>query len=418
MFTDDEKKSIVHTILQSRDFKESPVYRNLLLYLLESNLSNKIPKEITVAIDVFGKDSSFNSNKDSTVRYHIHMLRKKLSDYYKSEGRNDKTRLIIPKGHYEIKYTPGKIHAVPKSDIVVSSRRPWQVIVILILLALVFYFLYRQSSSGRFTPLSRTQNDVDAKDEVWGSFFGNGYPVIIILGDDFLLDEYNPELKRYRQIRDWKIDSENDLNNLLIQYPKTNLWKSEISGIPFGGTDNLMDILPIVYQFQSDISLKMSSTISLEEIRDHNIVYMGEFKNLRILNKIISKTPVRYQYHPDERVFILGEQGDTLNTFQRIEAPYEETNKYNIDYSLLIKIPGFSNENFMFIVGFGYGGRLERTKMLANAASRADFIKEIDRINKSVPEYFIALFEVKSIERTGFTNEIKYFMEIDRDFFD
>jgi hypothetical protein len=35
-----------------------------------------------------------------------------------------------------------------------------------------------------------------------------------------------------------------------------------------------------------------------------------------------------------------------------------------------------------------------------------------------VPKYFVTVFEVKSIERTGFTNEIKYFKEIPADFFD
>jgi hypothetical protein len=80
-------------------------------------------------------------------------------------------------------------------------------------------------------------------------------------------------------------------------------------------------------------------------------------------------------------------------------------------------MPGFTKENIMFIVGFGYGGRLERTKMLANSELRMKFIEEINKINKSVPEYFIALFEVKSIERTGFTNELKYFKEIPRNLF-
>lgn len=193
--------------------------------------------------------------------------------------------------------------------------------------------------------------------------------------------------------------------------------KSEITGIPFGAADNLLDILYIVYHFQNDVSLYLSSTLSLENIRDRNIIYIGEFRNLRILDKIFYKTPIRYQYSPDERLFIVDETGDTLNSFLRVEAPYEQQNKYNVDYSLLIKMPGFSKENFMFIVGFGYGGRLERTKMLANSILRNKFIEEINKANKSVPEYFIALFEVKSIERTGFTNELKYFKEIPQNFF-
>jgi hypothetical protein len=55
--------------------------------------------------------------------------------------------------------------------------------------------------------------------------------------------------------------------------------------------------------------------------------------------------------------------------------------------------------------------------MLANSELRMKFIEDINKVNKTVPEYFIALFEVKSIERTGFTNELKYFKEIPQNFF-
>ncbi|MBN1998359.1 hypothetical protein JW935_12450 [candidate division KSB1 bacterium] len=318
MNKDEEIKTLVQRILNSKDFKDSPVYKNLLLYLYEATVSNQIPKEITIAIDVFGKDSHFNSYKDSTVRYHVYILRKKLENYYKNEGKGDNKRLFIPKGHYEINFI--KVKKFKPVQLIAFLRR-WEILV-----------------------------------------------NIVLLGDDFLLDEYNSQFQRYRQIRDWEIDSESDLYDFLIQYPNANLRKSEITGIPFGGINNLLDVLPIVYQFQREIFVKMSSTLTLEEIRNHNIIYIGEFKNLRILNQILHKTPIRYQYRPDERLFILDGKGDTLNTFQRIEAPYEQSDKYNIDYSLLIKIPGFIDENFMFIVGFGYGGRIERTKMLADCS--------------------------------------------------
>jgi hypothetical protein len=417
MITDAEKKSTLQTILQSREFKDSPVYKNLLSYLVESTLSQNIPKEITIAIDVFGKDSYYNSNKDSTVRYHVHILRRKLDDYYRNEGREDKIRLVIPKGHYEIEFVAfkGKQHIKAAATALLLQR--WKIIVVVFIMALNVYLLYHQFILHRKPPTLHETNFITANDKIWNSFIENEYPMAIILGDDYLLDEYNPGLKRYRQIRDWEIDSDNDLNDFLIQYPKEHLWKSEITGIPFGGVGNLMDILPIAYQFRKSVSLKMSSKLSLEEIRNHNIIYIGELKNLRVLNKIIYKLPIRFQYHPDERLFIVNENGDTLNTYLRIEAPYNQRNKYNVDYSLLIKIPGFTNEIFMFIVGFGYGGRMERTKMISDFDQRAELIKDIQKINGRVPEYFIMLFEVKSIERTGFTNEIKYFKEIPREFF-
>lgn len=414
MNPNDDIHSFIDNILHSRDFKDSPVYSNLLKYLVQSAESSQVPKETTIAIEVFGRDTDFNSNKDATVRYHIHMLRKKLDGYYKNEGKRDKIRLVIPKGHYEIKF-------VQENNIGSQSERwfaiflkHWKTALFLILLFSNLYWILRLDRAERNR---QSETLADRGDKIWGSFFNNDLPLSIIIGDVFLLDEYSDEYRRYRQVQDWEIYSEGDLNDFLIHYPNANLRKSEITGIPFGGVQNLMDILPVIYQFQNNVTLRLSSVLSLEEIRNQNVIYIGEFSNLRMLDKMISKTPIRYRYRPDERLFIVNETGDTVQTFVRIEAPYEQKDKYNVDYSVLVKIPGFTHENLMFIVGFGYGGRLERTELLGDLQLRTAFIDEIHRVNRSVPEYFIAVFEVRSIERTGFSDELKYFQEISSNFF-
>ncbi|MBN1780163.1 hypothetical protein JW948_03490 [bacterium] len=410
-------QSVVKDIYSSKEFRDSQVYSNLLHYLVEAAEKDCIPKEITIAIDVFGKAASFNSNKDSTVRYHIHMLRKKLESYYKNEGKKDSLRLIIPKGHYALKIVSinHQNNFRPRFISIAIRYGSWAVAgILLIILGIV---IYRYDRAIETLNMTRGTAVKYSSDPIWHSFLDNGYPITIILGDDYLLDEFNPGLNRYRQIRDWQIDSENDLNNLLIHHPEANLWTSEISGIPFGATHNLMDILPVFYDINREITLKLSSRLALEEIRKNNTLYIGELCNLRVLNKLIYKTPIRYQYNPDERLFIVGEHGDTLHTFQRIEASYAESNKYNVDYSMLLKIPGFEDEVFMFILGFGYGGRLERTKMLSTQEAREAFIREIEQNYSPLPEFFLTVFEVKSIERTGFSNEVKYFQAISEDLF-
>jgi len=415
--TDKDRHAAFQNILNSKDFKDSAIYQELLTYLVKAAFAGKIPKEITIAIDVFGKNSDFNSNKDSTVRYHIHTLRGKLENYYKNEGKSEKIQLVIPKGHYEIEFVSSRGPQKLLLDWLIKTFKRWEIILLTVLIIVNFSLILRLLKIEHNRPEMVSGTKVAYKDPLWSSFFDNDYPVSIILGDDFMLDEYSPEYRRYRQIRDWKIDSKNDLYDFLVRHPKANLWASEITGVPFGGEQNLMDILPIIYQFQTNVSLYMSSELTLDQVRNHNLIYIGEFKNLRVLDKMIAKLPFCYQYRPDERLFILNENGDTVSTFLRIEAPYEQKDKFNVDYSLLIKIPGFAKENIMFIVGFGYGGRLERTKMMGNAELRNKFTQSIKASYQHFPEYFLALFEVKSIERTGFTNELKYFQEINPDLF-
>lgn len=85
---------------------------------------------MTIAIDVFGKDANFNYNKDSTVCSHIHMLRKKLDDYYNNESRNDKVRLIISIGHYEVQYVSVKDEKRNHYQWIISSKKYLKIVAI------------------------------------------------------------------------------------------------------------------------------------------------------------------------------------------------------------------------------------------------------------------------------------------------
>ncbi|MDZ7373134.1 MAG: hypothetical protein ONB23_04110 [candidate division KSB1 bacterium] len=418
MATIQEKRQAVQRILQSREFENSPVSARLLQYLCDCALRETTPKETTIAIEVFGKDPSFDSSKDSTVRYHVHLLRRKLHKYYQEEGRHEKLRVVIPKGHYRIDFTPAPKSLPSRVGSLVPVIRKWSLAIIGVLLGVVAILALLLVRSTK-PPVGqiRWPQPVRPDDKIWAPFFANGYPVLLVVGDDFLLDEYCPEYQRYRQIRDWQIDSENDLAEFLVRFPNARLWKSEITGFPVNGIWNLMDLLPIIYQFQPNVTVAMSSSLTLEQLRGHNMIYFGEFKNLRILNKIFNRLPVRYQYHPEEELYLLNDRGDTTQAFHRIQAPYAARDKYNIDYSMLVKMPGLVGENLMFIVGFGYSGRLERTKMLADSALRAAFVKQVEKLVGRFPPYFVALFEVKSIERTGFSNELRYFRELPPDFF-
>jgi len=410
-----DQKEILSTldiILNSNEFGDSATYKNLLSYLVNASLQNKIPKEITVAIEVFEKDSDFNSNKDSTVRHHVHTLRKKLDKYYKDEGIGDKIRFMIPKGHYEVKFIKKK--SIVGLNILTSKLRknPWIYISIVLLLTNVIV-LFNLQQTDQNNAQGYNGNDF----QFWLNYFNNNYPTAIIIGNDFLIDEFRPDLNRYRQIRDWEINSEADLNRFLLKYPQEKTWQSEINGIPYGMITNLFDLFNVIKHYNTELSFNMSSNINLDILKNHNLIYIGEFQNLRVLNKILFSLPIRFQYEPDEKLFLLSDQGDTTETFFRIEAPYQQENKFNVDYSVLVSMPGPSNENFLFIAGFGYSGRLERTRMLRDPDVFNIAVQELNLTVESFPQYFILIFEVESIERTGFKNTIKYFKAYDKEFF-
>lgn len=74
--------------------------------VIEGKLNaQQTPKEIEIAIAVFGKDVDFNPAEDSIVRVNISNLRKKLESYYMLAGQRDAYYISIPIGGYRLVFT-------------------------------------------------------------------------------------------------------------------------------------------------------------------------------------------------------------------------------------------------------------------------------------------------------------------------
>src|SRR5579862_9182823 len=77
--------------------------RRLFDHLVDSTLAGQAPKEIAIAIDVFGKGAVFDVSQDALVRVYVHKLRRALADYYSAPGNGHGATLEIPKGEYRLR---------------------------------------------------------------------------------------------------------------------------------------------------------------------------------------------------------------------------------------------------------------------------------------------------------------------------
>jgi hypothetical protein len=57
-------------------------------------------KEYNIAVDVLDRPPSFDPSEDAIARVEVHRLRKKLREYYQSEGADHNLRIVIPIGRY------------------------------------------------------------------------------------------------------------------------------------------------------------------------------------------------------------------------------------------------------------------------------------------------------------------------------
>jgi len=78
------------------------------------NPPQQFTKERDIAIQVFGKDETFDPTLDSTVRIHTGRLRERLMAYYASVGQKDSIVAEIPKDHYAVVFRKQEVAAPPE----------------------------------------------------------------------------------------------------------------------------------------------------------------------------------------------------------------------------------------------------------------------------------------------------------------
>jgi hypothetical protein len=86
----------------------TPRLENLLRYIAERYFQNKINEinEYNIATEVFGRSkSSFDASRDSIARVEAFRLRKRLKEYYQTDGNEHEIQISLPQGSYVPTFT-------------------------------------------------------------------------------------------------------------------------------------------------------------------------------------------------------------------------------------------------------------------------------------------------------------------------
>jgi len=121
----DSVRKELDQILASASFRGSPPLRRFLRYTVEHSLHGEADqlKEYRLGLEVFGRCSSYEPQKDPIVRLEARRLRAKLREYYEDEGRQDLVRISVPKGGYAATFSSNG-HSEPPFSLPVSLLTP------------------------------------------------------------------------------------------------------------------------------------------------------------------------------------------------------------------------------------------------------------------------------------------------------
>jgi adenylate cyclase len=100
-------KQELERVLASPDFVASDRLKRFLRFVVEEAVAGRADRlqAYPIALEVMGRDASFDPQTDPVVRMEAGRLRRRLERYYLGAGQNDPVRIDIPKGGYAPTFT-------------------------------------------------------------------------------------------------------------------------------------------------------------------------------------------------------------------------------------------------------------------------------------------------------------------------
>ncbi len=398
MISNHEKLEILATVLSSEEFSHSQKNKGLLKYLVEASLKDKEINETIIADEFFGKGPDFYPLEDASIRVYISQIRKRLANYYLTEGKDDKIQIDIPKGQYAARFcTINKNHI----DTNTNSLKKLIFPIITIILSFVVIFLWI-----KYEQLMNKVEVVSQDNPIWAEYFEDNRPTLVILGDYFFMYLDRQGANPRFNVRDPRINSLEDFKEYNKQGPNgiENLKPLRHTYLRPSAVWGFMELQPILKSSKSSFLVKQASEIDWEDISSHNVIFIGTFKQMYLMKTLLKNINVEFSIYPN-LLHINNEHGEEVQRFS--STLNDETRQYD-DVSLIAKINGPNNNTIMLVTGFQEGGVIYGSKAICNPNFPEELLKNYNNELQS-PFNFRAILRVQGFQRSDLSTKIEYF---------
>ncbi|WP_298534443.1 hypothetical protein [uncultured Algibacter sp.] len=375
-FKEHQKQSLVTKIKESNTFKNAPTSIALLQYLFDATTKDTDLKEAVIDIEFFGKQASLGKNTPR-VRVNVFNLRKKLADYYISEGANDVWVLTIDKGQYRIRFYKKESKSLSTLTLSWSKIIPYAGLLITILI--IIY-----------------TNTTPKPPKVWGKFLDNNITTNLFIGDHFGVTG-KTITGDVGWTRDFNINDVNEFYDFLEKNPKL---KNSLKPANYSYTTRMAALatqqFQILFQkYKKNFNIRFSTQTSISEIKEGNAIYAGPTKNNNQFIHFFNEGNPYFKITNDS--LILNNHPEFSNTKYCINKA-----NYTEEYAIVSKYSSINNtEHFVFFSQHDIGV-IATTEYFTNKDSLALF--KDNHLKNS--EHFTAIFKVKGQDRTNTNIEL------------
>lgn len=403
----------------------------LFEFLVQCGRENRTPKEIEIATAVFGRDTSFDSSQDAAVRVYMHKLRKRLDAHYAGAGAAEPWRLSLPKGEYRLQLSPqleavamapatpdmqtgtdgpvdapprwpaeaddldAKLPAVPAlpapATAPAPTRRRWLRAALGVSLGangVLAAALALQSRDGPDPELRQLRAS-----PLWSPLLLGDRPVVIVVGDYFLVGDTEGGVQMQRLVREFDLQSADDLARLqsVPGNRASRYIDPHLSYLPTSAAAGLREVVPIVALPSKRLRVVLMSQLSTDMLGIAHVVYIGLLSGLgKLRSLVLAGSGFGFGKTDDELIDATSHQ----HYVSSADLPRPSQPKVR-DYGYVSSFGGPSGNRFVVVSGMrdiglqhsaNLVGRWSKLQSLAGAPSAFEALHEAHGLNHTLLE--------------------------------
>ncbi len=382
----------VHLALEARRFRtellrsRSTIFVQLFDYIVSRSIDARAPKEIEIAMEVFGKTATFDTSQDSTVRVYVHRLRQRLDAFYSDRTTH---RLQIPFGEYRV-IISGPENPVKEKSALLRWRSSQSIVIAVSIgiSVLLWTALFRHVDEGNALPAF-------ASTAFWQPMAVRKTPPTIMVGDNYLLAEAENGKDVRRFIMQADIRSRSDLDRHFVGHPEAfyKLYDLDIHYVSEGTTRALWNTLKLVSElFPEDRKpgVIQASKLTEQALRANDAVYVGRLDALGMLEDVLVQVS-GFDLGTSQGELIdraSGRRFHWAQLSQDKEAVDEQTRMMR-DYGYIATLRDTGGKRILIIAGITDSALLHMTQLVSDE-------KNLQNIARTAggAESFEALFEI------------------------
>ncbi len=360
-------------------------------FLVACSLEGRSPKEAEIALAVFGKADAEALRDDPVARVYIHRLRKRFDEFYLRNGMQAGARLDIPKGDYRIVCVGLTAEAAPASDAGVAEapaavspprRSRWGLIAAALLVLVA-------GNVGAWALLSGREGPAAAMETTspWRALAEGKRPLTVVVGDYYMFGEYEDQVTLKRLIRDFAINSKEDLVQSQGRVPGGFDRFSDVAlqYLPASAAYALADIAPLL-SGDRDVRVVLASNLEPGQLKTDDIIYVGLLSGLGALRDPVFSRSL-FQFGASYDQLIDNKTGKSYVSEAFLAAPGDQMYR---DYGFFATFEGPAGNRIAILSGT----RDTAVMGVAEAMTQPERVRRVEAATQGERD-FEALFEVK-----------------------